>query len=819
MTEAEKHLDLPLEDVLGDRFGRYSKYIIQERALPDARDGLKPVQRRILYAMLQDGNTADKPFRKAAKTVGNVIGNYHPHGDSSVYEAMVRMSQDWKGRNLLVEMHGNNGSIDGDPPAAMRYTEARLSSVSAEMLRDIEKNTVEHIPNFDDSIEEPVVLPAMYPNLLVNGSMGISSGYATDIPPHQLGEVIDAALMEIDKPNCTVEELMTVLKGPDFPTGGIIQGTDGIKKAYETGKGKVVVRSKTEIETLRGGRKQIVISEIPYEVVKSNLVKRMDEIRFDKKIDGIAEVRDDTDRTGLRIVVELKKEADPTGVLHYLYKNTDLQVSYNFNMVAIHNKTPQLLGLKQLLQAYIAHQREVVTNRSRFELDKAEKRQHIVEGLKKAISILDQVIETIRNSNDKKDAKHNIMESFEFTEEQAEAIVTLQLYRLTNTDITTLEKEAEELAKNIKKLKDILASEEKLLRVIKDQLTYVKKTYNDNRLTTVEEEIEELKIDLEVMVPSENVIVTATKEGYVKRTSTRSYSASNEDPPGMKETDDLLFFDELNTTDTLLLFTKKGQYLYMPVHELSEIRWKDNGQHIGNIVQLDSDDSLIKAIPVSAFSEDQYLIFFTKQGMVKKTALSAYKAQRYSRALVAVKVKEEDVVVNVELTNGELDVFLATNHGYGLRFSEEEVAPIGQRAAGVKGINLKDGDFVINGFVVHPTQLPNVAVVTHRGSVKKMSLNEFERSSRAKRGLVLLRELKKNPHLVAGLEKLTDESNIFRIQTEGGEVETEDIGSLRKSDRYSNGSFLVDTQEKGTVTSMWPAIDYESLNKKNENND
>ncbi|RSL29823.1 DNA topoisomerase IV subunit A [Salibacterium salarium] len=819
MTEAEKHLDLPLEDVLGDRFGRYSKYIIQERALPDARDGLKPVQRRILYAMLQDGNTADKPFRKAAKTVGNVIGNYHPHGDSSVYEAMVRMSQDWKGRNLLVEMHGNNGSIDGDPPAAMRYTEARLSSVSAEMLRDIEKNTVEHIPNFDDSIEEPVVLPAMYPNLLVNGSMGISSGYATDIPPHQLGEVIDAALMEIDKPNCTVEELMTVLKGPDFPTGGIIQGTDGIKKAYETGKGKVVVRSKTEIETLRGGRKQIVISEIPYEVVKSNLVKRMDEIRFDKKIDGIAEVRDDTDRTGLRIVVELKKEADPTGVLHYLYKNTDLQVSYNFNMVAIHNKTPQLLGIKQLLQAYIAHQREVVTNRSRFELDKAEKRQHIVEGLKKAISILDQVIETIRNSNDKKDAKHNIMESFEFTEEQAEAIVTLQLYRLTNTDITTLEKEAEELAKNIKKLKDILASEEKLLRVIKDQLTYVKKTYNDNRLTTVEEEIEELKIDLEVMVPSENVIVTATKEGYVKRTSTRSYSASNEDPPGMKETDDLLFFDELNTTDTLLLFTKKGQYLYMPVHELSEIRWKDNGQHIGNIVQLDSDDTLVKAIPVSAFSEDQYLIFFTKQGMVKKTALSAYKAQRYSRALVAVKVKEEDVVVNVEMTNGELDVFLATNHGYGLRFSEEEVAPIGQRAAGVKGINLKDGDFVINGFVVHPTQLPNVAVVTHRGSVKKMSLDEFERSSRAKRGLVLLRELKKNPHLVAGLEKLTDESNIFRIQTEGGKVETEDIGSLRKSDRYSNGSFLVDTQEYGTVTSMWPAIDYESLNKKNENND
>ncbi|WP_035710798.1 DNA topoisomerase IV subunit A [Salibacterium aidingense] len=815
MTEAEKHLDLPLEDVLGDRFGRYSKYIIQERALPDARDGLKPVQRRILYAMLQDGNTADKPFRKAAKTVGNVIGNYHPHGDSSVYEAMVRMSQDWKGRNPLVEMHGNNGSIDGDPPAAMRYTEARLASISGEMLRDIEKNTVEYIPNFDDSIEEPVVLPAMYPNLLVNGSMGISSGYATDIPPHQLGEVIDAALMEINNPGCSVEDLMTVLKGPDFPTGGIIQGTDGIKKAYETGKGKVVVRSKTDVETLKGGRKQIVVTEIPYEVVKSNLVKRMDEIRFDKKIEGIAEVRDDTDRTGLRIVIELKKEADPQGVLHYLYKNTDLQVSYNFNMVAIHNKTPQLLGLKQLLQAYVSHQKEVVTNRSRYELDKAEKRQHIVEGLKKAISILDQVIETIRASNDKKDAKTNLVQSFDFTEEQAEAIVTLQLYRLTNTDITTLEKEAEELEKQIKKLQGILSSETKLLKVIKDQLNYVKKTYNDERLTVIEDEIEELKIDLEVMVPSENVIVTATREGYVKRTSYRSYSASNEEPPGMKETDDLLFFGELNTTDTLLLFTKKGQYLYMPVHELGEIRWKDNGQHIGNIVPLDTEDTLIKAIPISEFSDDRLLVFFTKMGLVKKTVLSAYKAQRYSRALVAVKLKEEDHVVNVEMTDGDGEIFLGTNYGFGLRFHEEEAAPVGQRAAGVKGINLKPGDTVINGFIIPPNQHPDAAVITHRGAVKRMPLDEFETMSRAKRGLVILRELKKKPHLIVGLEKLQREDEWINIQTETGHLETENFSSMRESDRYSNGSFVVDTQENGTVTHAWPKIDYQTLQKNN----
>ncbi|MGY4689958.1 DNA topoisomerase IV subunit A [Salibacterium sp. K-3] len=816
MTEAEKHLDLPLEEVLGDRFGRYSRYIIQERALPDARDGLKPVQRRILYAMLQDGNTADKPFRKAAKTVGNVIGNYHPHGDSSVYEAMVRMSQDWKGRNPLVEMHGNNGSIDGDPPAAMRYTEARLSSISGEMLRDIEKNTVEYIPNFDDSIEEPVVLPSMYPNLLVNGSMGISSGYATDIPPHQLGEVIDAALMEINQPDCTVEDLMTVLKGPDFPTGGIIQGTEGIKKAYETGKGKVVVRSKTDIETMKGGRKQIVVTEIPYEVVKSNLVKRMDEIRFDKKVEGIAEVRDDTDRTGLRIVVELKKEADPQGVLHYLYKNTDLQVSYNFNMVAIHNRTPQLLGLKQLLQAYVSHQKEVVTNRSRYELDKAEKRQHIVEGLKKAISILDQVIEIIRGSNDKKDAKANLVQSFAFTEEQAEAIVTLQLYRLTNTDITTLEQEAEDLEKRINKLRSILSSETKLLQVIKDQLSYVKKTYNDERLSSIEDEIEELKIDLEVMVPSENVIVTATKEGYIKRTSYRSYSASNEDPPGMKETDDLLFFDERNTTDTLLLFTEKGQYVYMPVHELSDIRWKDNGQHIGNIIPLDADDSLVTVIPVSEFTDDEYLIFFTKNGMVKKTVLSAYQAQRYSRALVAVKLKEEDTIVNVDITNGTGDVFMGTNFGYGLRFAEEEVTPVGQRAAGVKGINLKSGDSVINGFVLSPEDRSEAVVITHRGAVKKMPLDEFESMSRAKRGLVMLRELKQNPHLISGLEPWYGNVDEIRIQTETGRTETENIGSMRRSDRYSNGSFIVDTKENGTVTGAWPVIDYQTLKKNNE---
>src|SRR3954470_4088987 len=560
MSSNEVFRDLPLEDVIGDRFGRYSKYIIQERALPDARDGLKPVQRRILYAMHVEGNTFDKGFRKSAKTVGNVIGNYHPHGDSSVYEAMVRLSQDWKVRNVLVQMHGNNGSVDGDPPAAMRYTEARLTGIAAELLRDIDKNTVEFIPNFDDTSKEPTVLPAMFPNLLVNGSTGISAGYATDIPPHHLGEIIDGVIMRMDQPDSSIDELMTVIKGPDFPTGGIIQGLEGIKKAYETGKGKIIVRSKAEIEEVRGGKQQIVITEIPYEINKANLVKKMDEFRLDRKVEGMSEVRDETDRTGLRIVIELKKDAHAEGVLNYLYKNSDLQVTYNFNMVAIYNKRPKLMGIRELLDAYIGHQKEVVTKRTQFDLNKAKERQHIVEGLIKALSILDEVIATIRASKDKRDAKDNLIAKFAFTELQAEAIVSLQLYRLTNTDITALRQEAEELAKKIEELTSILASEKKLLSVIKKELKDVKKRFVDERRSKIEAEIEEIKINLDVTVPSEDVIITVTQEGYVKRTSQRSFAASGGNDLAMKESDRLLAQLDANTKDVLLLFTNKGNY-------------------------------------------------------------------------------------------------------------------------------------------------------------------------------------------------------------------------------------------------------------------
>ncbi|WP_445506170.1 DNA topoisomerase IV subunit A [Niallia sp. 03190] len=802
MSSAEQFRDLPLEDVLGDRFGRYSKYIIQERALPDARDGLKPVQRRILYAMHEEGNTHDKNFRKSAKTVGNVIGNYHPHGDSSVYDAMVRMSQEWKVRNVLIQMHGNNGSIDGDPPAAMRYTEARLSAISAELLKDIEKRTVEFIPNFDDTSSEPTVLPAKFPNLLVNGSTGISAGYATDIPPHHLGEVIDGVIERMDHPNCTVEDMMKHIKGPDFPTGGIIQGIDGIKKAYETGKGKVIVRGKTEMEEIRGGKQQIVLTEIPYEINKSNLVKKIDELRLDRKVEGIAEVRDETDRTGLRIVVELKKDADANGILHYLYKNTDLQITYSFNMVAIHNKRPKLMGILDLLDAYIEHQKEVVTRRTQYDLQKAKDREHIVAGLMKALSILDEVIATIRASKDKRDAKNNLMEAFQFTEPQAEAIVSLQLYRLTNTDITALQAEAEELAKKIEEWSSILASEKKLVSVIKKELKDVKKRFATERRTVIQAEIEEIKINLEVLVASEDVIVTVTKEGYVKRTSQRSFAASNGQDFGMKDSDRILRKIDVNTTDVLLLFTNKGNYLYCPVHLLPDIRWKDLGQHISNIIPIDRDEYIIQAMPIKEFNPAHYLLFFTKNGMAKKSELVNYKAQRYSKPLVAINLKGDDEVVDVFVTDGTFEVLLSTHFGYSLRFHEEEVNIVGARAAGVKGINLKADDFVTAGKLITNPNEESVVILTQRGSIKKMKLSEFESSGRAKRGFIMLRELKSNPHRVVGMAIVTKQDKVS-FETEKGMVEEVDVESIRFNDRYSNGSFVIDETDAGKVTDMW----------------
>ncbi|MDQ7187108.1 DNA topoisomerase IV subunit A, partial [Staphylococcus aureus] len=736
--------DLSLEDVLGDRFGRYSKYIIQERALPDVRDGLKPVQRRILYAMYSSGNTHDKNFRKSAKTVGDVIGQYHPHGDSSVYEAMVRLSQDWKLRHVLIEMHGNNGSIDNDPPAAMRYTEAKLSLLAEELLRDINKETVSFIPNYDDTTLEPMVLPSRFPNLLVNGSTGISAGYATDIPPHNLAEVIQATLKYIDNPDITVNQLMKYIKGPDFPTGGIIQGIDGIKKAYESGKGRIIVRSKVEEETLRNGRKQLIITEIPYEVNKSSLVKRIDELRADKKVDGIVEVRDETDRTGLRIAIELKKDVNSESIKNYLYKNSDLQISYNFNMVAISDGRPKLMGIRQIIDSYLNHQIEVVANRTKFELDNAEKRMHIVEGLIKALSILDKVIELIRSSKNKRDAKENLIEVFEFTEEQAEAIVMLQLYRLTNTDIVALEGEHKELEALIKQFRHILDNHDALLNVIKEELNEIKKKFKSERLSLIEAEIEEIKIDKEVMVPSEEVILSMTRHGYIKRTSIRSFNASGVEDIGLKDGDSLLKHQEVNTQDTVLVFTNKGRYLFIPVHKLADIRWKELGQHVSQIVPIEEDEVVINVFNEKDFNTDAFYVFATQNGMIKKSTVPLFKTTRFNKPLIATKVKENDDLISVMRFEKDQLITVITNKGMSLTYNTSELSDTGLRAAGVKSINLKAEDFVVMTEGV--SENDTILMATQRGSLKRISFKILQVAKRAQRGITLLKELKKNPH-------------------------------------------------------------------------
>lgn len=818
MEKRQEIQELTLEEVMGDRFGRYSKYIIQERALPDIRDGLKPVQRRILFAMDKDGNTFDKGFRKSAKSVGNIMGNFHPHGDSSIYEAMVRLSQDWKLREPLIEMHGNNGSMDGDPPAAMRYTEARLSELSSELLKDIEKETVDFVWNFDDTEKEPTVLPASFPNLLVNGSTGISAGYATEIPTHNLAEVIDGTIYLIGHPEASLEKIMKYIPGPDFPTGGILQGKDEIRQAYETGRGKVILRSKTRVEDIKGGKQQILISEIPYEVNKATLVKKIDEIRLTKKIDGIADVRDESDRNGLQIAIELKKDANADGILNYLYKNTELQINYNFNMVAIDKMTPHQVGLKRILDSYIAHRKAVITKRSRFELEKAKKRAHILEGLIRALSILDQVIAVIRASKDKRSAKQNLVEKFEFTEEQAEAIVMLQLYRLTNTDVTQLEKEARELEKKIAELKLILEDEKELMSVMKKELREVKKKYGNPRLTQIEDEIQEIKIETEVLVAQEDVVVSVTREGYVKRSSLRSYTASAPEEIGMKDGDSVLYTGLLNTLDHLLLVTNKGNMIYRPIHELPDMKWKDIGEHISqSIMNLASNESVLAAFPYHQLDALKTFVFISRNGYIKQTRMTEFDPWRTykSRPVSCMKFKEEtDEIVAVYLTDEQeaYDVFLVSHRAFGLRYPLYEVPVVGAKAAGVKSMNLKEKDFVVGGILVYPEGDTPIVIVSQRGAVKRMLAQELPQLGRGKRGLMVLRELKKNPHRVVYMnESAEDQLVIVALNGKQEIIQTEDIPI---GERTSNGSFAIDEKQAGGVHEVYvqklPAIEKES---------
>ncbi|WP_215084209.1 DNA topoisomerase IV subunit A [Exiguobacterium sp. s78] len=795
MSNLQNILNLSLEQVVGDRFGRYSKYIIQDRALPDARDGLKPVQRRILYAMHTEGNLFDRAYRKSAKTVGVVIGNYHPHGDSSVYEAMVRLSQEWKLRYPLIDMQGNNGSIDGDSAAAMRYTEARLSKVSSLILDGINKQTVDYTLNFDDTTEEPLVLPSLLPNLLMNGSTGISAGYATEIPPHHAGEVLDAAIGRISGTVQNVDDLLTHMQGPDFPTGGVVQGLDGIKKAFETGRGKVIIRSRSTIETLRGGRQQIVITELPYEVNKANLVKRMEELRLDKKVEGVAEVRDETDRDGLRVVIELKKEADAEGVLHFYLKQTDLQIAYNYNMVAIHERTPRQMGVLTLLDAYLAHVKEVVIRRTAFDLEQAKRRQEVVSALMTAISVLDETLALIRSASNKADAKEKLITRFNFTDRQAEAVVMLQLYRLTNTDIVELQEEAAKLEKEIARLEKILNDEKTRNRLIIKELTVLKEQVADKRRSTIEAEVEELKLKTEVMIAVEETMVFLSKNGYVKRSSLRSFGASN-DLPDLKEQDRPLLQGQAMTTDHLIVWTVRGNYLLIPVHQLPDTKWKDGGQHVANLVPLEPGDRVLSADLVRSFDEAHHCLFVTRQGMVKRSKLSDYNAQRKSKPLQGVRLKADDEVLYAQVSTGQTELFLATQNGFGLWFTEDDVPVVGVRAAGVKAINLKDQDVVAGaiGF----KEAPQIVLLTQRGALKKMRLaDQFQVSSRALRGLQLLRDLKSKPHQVSALIDVTQAKELVLSGKE--QEKTIQIGSLSFLDRLSNGSFAYDEEKFGPL--------------------
>ena len=794
---------------MGERFGRYSKYIIQERALPDIRDGLKPVQRRILYSMNKDGNTFDKGYRKSAKSVGNIMGNFHPHGDSSIYDAMVRMSQDWKNREILVEMHGNNGSMDGDPPAAMRYTEARLSEIAGYLLQDIEKDTVPFAWNFDDTEKEPTVLPAAFPNLLVNGATGISAGYATDIPPHNLAEVIDAVVYMIDHPKAKVDKLMEFLPGPDFPTGAIVQGRDEIKKAYETGKGRVVVRSRTEIEKLKGGKEQIVVTEIPYDINKAVLVKKIDDVRVNNKVAGIAEVRDESDRDGLRIAIELKKDANTELILNYLFKYTDLQVNYNFNMVAIDHFTPRLVGIVPILTSYIAHRKEIILARSRFDKAKAEKRLHIVEGLIRVISILDEVIALIRASENKSDAKENLKVSYDFTEEQAEAIVTLQLYRLTNTDVVILEEEQAELREKIAMLSAIIGDERTMYNLMKRELREVKKKFGNPRLSELQDTANAIEIDTASLIVEEETFVSVTRGGYLKRTSPRSFNSSTVDEVGKREDDRLIFVSSAKTTQHLLIFTNLGNVIYRPVHELADIRWKEIGEHLSQtITNFETNEEVIYTELVDNFDEGTYFAV-TKLGQIKRVERKQFSPWRTykSKSVKFAKLKNEDDQI-ITLSPIKLDdVMLVTQNGYALRFNIEEVPVVGAKAAGVKAINLKKDDVLAAAFIANTDSL---YILTQRGALKRMAVADIPVTSRANRGLQVLRELKSKPHRVfqagpvfgeqpAELDLFSsdhptaEEEQILSIISNKGTTYQVNLADLGLSERTSNGSFISDT--------------------------
>lgn len=802
-----------LEDIMSDRFARYSKYIIQERALPDARDGLKPVQRRILYAMYEDGNTFNKPYRKSAKTVGNVIGNYHPHGDSSVYEAMVRLSQNWKITNPLVDMQGNNGSIDDDPAAAMRYTEARLSEISSYLLEDIDKDTVEWAPNFSDEKLEPTVLPARYPNLLTNGITGIASGYATNIPPHNLNEVVDACIYRIQHANCTLEELMQFVKGPDFPTGGIVMGLDGIKQAFQTGRGKVMVRSKVRIEQTRTIQ-QIVIYEIPYDVVKSQMVKKIDEIRLNKKIDGLLDVRDESDRTGLRVVIDVKKDIDTEQILNYLYKNTDLQVSYNYNMIAIVDKAPVQMSLANSLDAFIKHREDVVLKRSKFDYEQKSKRAHIVDGLIRAVSIMDEIIHLIRQSKNKADAKKNLIERFDFSEQQAEAIVTMRLYRLTNTDVKELKQEQSLLKKEMKRLHAILTDVNTLHQVLIEELEEINAKIHTPRLSEIQAKVQEIVIDKRAMVADEMVMVPITRDGYIKKVSMRSYNASNTDPTGMKDSDSVLAYGSCSTLDTLLFFTNRGTYGYLPVYEIEEGKWKDLGSHLGNYIKMDSNEKIIQAYFLRSFNPNVQVIMASQFGMIKRSRLSDFEVSRNNKSMVCMKIGSMDQVVSVTLSYSPEDsIAVVSQQGYALQYSAQEVAMMTLRTKGVKAMNLGKEDCIADVTILQADK--QVLLVGDKAQMKRLKVEEIAQLKRPAKGNRLYKWVKSNPVYVKSIYAVEANQGFDLMSEDPIHFEAKDISLMNASATFSTpfgklNEFTIQSPLTHIQEGSWPEEEQEA---------
>lgn len=781
-----------LDELMGDRFDIYAKDVIQDRAIPDARDGLKPVQRRIIYAMFCKGNTIDKPTKKCAKIVGEVMGEYHPHGDSSIYEALVRMSQPWRVRLPLIDFQGNNGSMDGDGAAAYRYTEARLAAVSAELVRDLKKETVDMALTFDDTDFEPTVLPSRFPNMLVNGASGIAVGMATEIPPHNLKEVISAIIYRIQHPTCPIETLIRFVPGPDFPTGGIVYQSQGLTDIYLTGKGRIEVASKTEIVTNPNGSQQIIVTEIPYNINKSVLVGAIDKFRHDKTLPGIEEVRDETDKNGLRIAIDIRAGYKPEPILAFLNQKTSLRSSYTANMVAIVDGRPQTMNLLSYCDTYIAHQVDVVTRRCKFDLDRDSARLHIVEGLLKASSIIDEIIRIIRGSKDKADSETNLIAAFGFSHEQADAILSMQLYKLSHFDVQVIENERDELTKEIAELKHLLSDSEAMNNLIISDLRAIAKAYGDERRTRIEEDIATPKaIDTRELVAKETVMVAVSRDGYVKRSSLASWKGSNGQNgalPGLKAGDALVYCGQAETTDHMLMFTTKGNYLYVPVHLLKVNKWLDEGLHVNYAISLDPDEKIIRAYAVKKFREDLFMVLVSRRGQIKRVPLSAFPVIRFSRPVRTMKLLGEDEVVEAELTTGNSDLIVFTENGFAARYNENAIATSLGVTSGIKAGNFH-GAKVAGLVSFAPEEKGKVLLVTDLGHLRVFGSQNIDAADRMGKATVIFRTFKSEPHaLVFATRSYDKEAPIsFMTVLKGGankEIVFQDL-NLTPMERYA----------------------------------